>query len=422
MRGTGGRLAVLIGGSALAMGGWGAVLPYLYGDVAQARGLGGLAAAGTFTAFAVGSLLTAPLAGRLADTRPPARVAAGARLLMLVGIVALALGRSVGQIWGAAALAGAGFAAAQPAVQVLLLEWSPPSRRREVFAWQFIANNVAIAIGGLAGGFLVSLDSPTGALPVYGIATVAALASAAVVAGVGRRARVAPAAVVGAQVEPAVAAAGVRVRDILAMPALRLLLVLTVLVTLACYAQFDAGLPAYALSTLHVTPALLGVGIAVNCVLVSVLTAPVVRATQHQDGPALLARCATIWIGCWLLLAVPMVVSVGPGALLVAGLAAFAVGETMLAPVLAPLAARLAPEGSAGRALGAVTGAQTAANAVGPALSGALLALHLPGGFIVLQVLCCLASVALARRLGRALRGPQRALPAAPMALPAAAR
>lgn len=394
MQRTSGRLVVLIVGSALAVGGWGAVLPYLYGDISTARGLGGLAAAGTFTAFALGSLVAAPIAGRLADTRPPTLVSAGASLAMAAGTVALALSDTVYGIWTAAAATGAAFAVGQPAVQVLLLEWSPADRRRDIFAWKFIANNVGIAGGGLAGGFLVTLDRPDGVRPAYAIAVLAAVAGAGLVASVGRRGRV-------ACPEPVVSGSLVTV---LRTPAMQTLLGVTFLLMLACYAQLDAGLPAYALSALHVKPSLLGTAVAINCVLVSVLTAPVVRATRHRDSATLLATCATVWIGCWLLLGLPMVISVGTTAMMIGGFGGFAVGETMLSPVLSPLAARLAPTGSAGRALGVVTGAQTAAQAIGPALSGALFALHLPAGFIVLQIACCLASIALATRLGRLLR------------------
>jgi hypothetical protein len=60
----------------------------------------------------------------------------------------------------------------------------------------------------------------------------------------------------------------------------------------------------------------------------------------------------------------------------------------------------LAPAGAVGRTLAAMNGAQTAATALGPGLSGVLLGLGAPAGFIALQVLCCLLAVIGARRLG----------------------
>ncbi len=43
-------------------------------------------------------------------------------------------------------------------------------------------------------------------------------------------------------------------RAVLRAPGVRWMLAVTVLLMLACYAQFDSGLPAYVLSVLHVAP------------------------------------------------------------------------------------------------------------------------------------------------------------------------
>ena len=102
-----------------------------------------------------------------------------------------------------------------------------------------------------------------------------------------------------------------------------------------------------------------------------------------------------------LLLGVPMLHRQWAAALVVAGYATFAVGETVLAPVLTPLAATLAPEGAAGRTLAALNGAQTLATAVGPGLSGVLLAAGVPAGLVALQLACCVVSVVGAARLRR---------------------
>lgn len=393
MRGSGGRLAVLIGGSSLAVVGYGAVLPYLYADIADARGFGGTAAAGMYTAFALGSLLATPAAGRLADRRDPATVAALARVLVAGAVALLAFAPNVALIWLAAGLYGAAVAATQPAVQVLLLAWTPEHRRRDVFAWQFIGSNLALAVGGLLGGFVVDLSSAAGVRPIFYIAIVADVLSAALVQAIAHSGRSGSAAVAGAVQEQT------GYRDLLRRPAVRWLLAVTVLLTLACYAQYESGLPAYALGALHVSPRVLGVAVAVNAVLVAVLTGPVVAATRRHDPASLLAACAGLWVGCWLLLGMPLLHVGSAAGLVVAGFAAFSVGETMLSPVLTPLAAELAPPGASGRALAAVSGATTLATAVGPALSGVLLALHAPGGFIALQLACCVGAVALTPRL-----------------------
>jgi hypothetical protein len=54
-----------------------------------------------------------------------------------------------------------------------------------------------------------------------------------------------------------------------------------------------------------------------------------------------------------------------------------------------------------------MNGAQTLATAVGPGLSGLMVGLGLPEGFIAMQVLCCVVSIFGARRLGR-VTAPRR--------------
>jgi MFS family permease len=379
----------------------------MYGDIADARGFGGAAAATTFSAIAVGSLLAAPLAGRWADRNNPVRVAAGARVALALAVLALGFANSVATVWLAAAAVGAAVAVSQPAVQVILLAWTDERRSRDVFAWQFIGMNLALAVGGLIGGFVVNLDSPTGTRPIYLIAAVGAALSAVAVGAVGRGAHC-------TSVDVDADADEVGVRQLLRRPAIRWLLIVTIAITLACYAQYESGLPAYALGSLHISPKVLGTAVALNAIAVAVLTKPIVSATRRHSPTTLLAVCATVWIGCWLLLGLPLLGLAGGGFGTIAvlgGYTSFSIGETMLAPVLSPLAAELSPDGATGRTLAAVTGATTLATAVGPAISGVLLALHLPTGFIVLQLGCCLATIAAARRLATVRRATTLAHP-----------
>ena len=396
MKGNRGRLAVLIIGSALASAGYGAVLPYLYTDIATTRGLGGLAAAMTFTAFALGSLVAAPFAGRLADGRSPVLVAASSRLALAVAMIALGWAANAPAVWLASAAVGAAVATTQPAISVLLLAWTPEERTRDVFAWQFIGLNLALAVGGLVGGLTVNLATPAGTRPIYIFAALAALASSVAVFASGRGRRSTSVAD-----EPA---ESITYRALLRIKPIRWLLVITALLDLACYAQYDSGLPAYAIGALHVAPSTLGIGVALNALVVAALTGPVVVLTRRYSPTTLLASCAALWVVCWLVFGAPLLMSgIGSGAV-VLGYVAISFGETVMAPVLNPFAAALAPEGAVGRTLGAVAGATTIATAVGPALSGVLLALGVPVLFIALQLLCCLGAAWFALRLGRLVR------------------
>ncbi|MDQ2958248.1 MAG: hypothetical protein M3Y42_14945, partial [Actinomycetota bacterium] len=239
--------------------------------------------------------------------------------------------------------------------------------------------------------------------PVYLLAAGAALLSAAIVAVADRGTHTGAGA--GAIERPS----GARgYADLLGSQPIRWLLGIAVLITLACYAQFDAGLPSYVLTSTSVGAPLLGGAVAINAVLVAILTGPVVAYTRRRRGTSLLATCALLWVGCWVIFGLPLVIGGHDSAFVVLGFAALSVGETMMAPILSALAVSLAPAGATGRSIAAVTGAGTVATAVGPILSGALLALGLPALFIGLQILCCVAAGVAAVRLGQVM-SPQAA-------------
>jgi MFS family permease len=354
-------------------------------------------AAGTFTAFAVGSIAAAPVAGWLADKSNPTIVAVLARVGLALTIAALAVAGGPLTIWLAAAAFGVTYALAQPAIQVILLARTPASRRRDVFAWQATAINLGLAGGAALGGWLVDLSSQTAMRPVYAIAAIAALASAAIVGISGRGAY--------AEMSGREVAETVSYVAVLAQRQIRWLLGIAVLITLACYAQYDSGLPAYILDATTVQPPVLGIAVAINALLVALLISPVVAFTRSRRGTSLLALCAVIWIGCWLVFGLPLLVHGYDNAFVIVGFASISFGETMMAPILSALGATLAPEGAVGRTMAAVTGATTVATAIGPILASALLGVGLPAGFIALQILFCLAAALASVRLGRMMSG-----------------
>ncbi len=149
------------------MGGWGAVLPYLYADIASARGLGGAAPRPARSPPSRSARCSPRRSPGGWPTPAAGAVAAAAR----AGdgrsrVVALALGRAADR--GLAGRRGRRRRLRRRAARragAAARRRPRPAARRDVFAWQFIANNVGIAIGGLVGGLLVVLDSPTGVLP-----------------------------------------------------------------------------------------------------------------------------------------------------------------------------------------------------------------------------------------------------------------
>jgi MFS family permease len=105
-------------------------------------------------------LLATLVAGGLGDRY-------GRRATMVGGLacstVAYGLYPFVHQAWHAlvlAALAGAGIGTWLTMQSTLLAAMTPPDLRHLAFAWQRVAANVGLGLGGFAGGLLVTTDRP----------------------------------------------------------------------------------------------------------------------------------------------------------------------------------------------------------------------------------------------------------------------
>jgi MFS family permease len=398
---AGTRLVTIIGASAFDSFGYGVALPFLYVDIARARGLGATSAALALISLAVGALLGTAVAARTTDRYSPKLVATAGRLAAGLGMLALGYAADAPAVWAAAAAYGAADAMALPAVQLMLLAGVRPTRGRDVFAWEFVAMNLALAAGGLVGGALVDL-SGRGGHRIYLVAAAASVTSAAALLAVGGDRRREHSTVEAPRTSPA---------RVIAVPAVRRLLGITALMTLAYYAQFSSGMPAFALTSLHASAGLLSIGIATNAALVAALTGPVIALTRRCRASRLLAAAAALWLLGWAAFAVPLVTPAATGPALIAGYALLSLGETVYSPVLAPYAATVAPTGQTGATLATVNGTATLVTALGPALAAAALSWS-GGGFVTMQIAFCLAAwrVAASSRRHRARR------PAEPLA------
>lgn len=409
------RARLLILASAVAMLGWGTVLPYQYAYAANTRGWGSLAAAAAASLFSVGALLAAPVGGRLADRLSPVAVAVGAKLVAAAGAASLVVAGSPGAFLLGMFVFGVGITAANPAQTVLVLRWvGGGDDRRRVFAWQFTGQALGMAVGAFVAGYVVDLDRPTGMWPAFTTAAAGFVVSALLILLAGRGAPAPAHADVAA--DPAQASGKVATRDALrliwANPALRWTALVTVTLALGFYAQFESGLPAYALTVLSVHETTIGLAAAVNCVVIIALQMVVVRLTAKRSAPALLMVVAAIWTFSWVLLALA---SQAPGlaaALFVTTFGVFAVGETMYAPVLNPLTASLAPQGMVGTTLGIFTALQTGFSAVGPLVAGVVLGAGLGSVFVGLHVVISGLALFAAWRLRRVLGAQPAPAPA----------
>ncbi len=401
--------------------GWGTILPFQYAYVVDARHWGASIGMLTGTLFCVGAVIAAPLAGRLADRYSAGRLAVTVSLLAAVACLGMGLAETAVTFLAGMLLFGAAVTAAAPATQVLVLESVPAEQRRVVFAYQFTSLALGMAVGAFAAGLVVEVDTPHGMWPAFAAAAVGFVLSAVLLAEATRTTSLdAPSGVAqsrpsSAQISPAAGASPDATglagststlrayRHLAANRQVRLLGLVSIALAAGFYAQFETGLPAFALQSLSVDPTIVGTAAAVNCLVIVGLQWLVVRLTGNSHGAGLLAVVGTIWVASWLLLEAALFVSPQVASVMfVVAFAIFAVGETMYAPILSPLTAAVAPEGMVGTTLGALAALRTGISAVGPLVAGVLLAFDLPHVFVIGHVVINAVAIVLALRLLRA--------------------
>jgi MFS family permease len=404
------RARLLVLASTVSMLGWGSILPYQYAYAANTRDWGGLVAAGAASLFSIGALAAAPIGGRLADRFDPARVAVIAKVVAAAATAFLIVAGTPALFLAGMFVFGAGITAAQPAQTILVLRWVGAEDRRRVFALLFTGAAVGMAIGAFTAGYLVDLTAIDGMWPAFATAALGFLISAGLISIAGRGA---PADEVPTPEDAPGASTGSAIRVILGTPALRWTAVITVTLALGFYAQFESGLPAYAITVLGLPARTIGTASAVNCLVIVVLQMAVVKWTAKRSAPSLLVAVGSIWVLSWLLLAASSVVPALAGTMFVVVFGVFAVGETMYAPVLNPLTASLAPSGMVGTTLGIFAALQTGVSAAGPMLAGVALSSGRGSLFVAVHVGISLVAVFAALRLRSLLAGSRASQPGA---------
>lgn len=401
------RSMMVVLAGAVSMLGWGAVLPYQFAYAANTRGWGTLVAAAASSLFSIGALVAAPVGGRLADRVSPVRVAVVAKIVAALASLALLRAGTPAVFFAAMFVFGVGMTAAQPAQSVLVLRWSGATDRRKVFALAFTGSSVGMAIGALLAAQVVDLRRVDGMSDAFLMAAVGFVVSAALLALAGRGDATLRSSGRGVEDDEGSAPAlsgWTAIATLARIPALRWVAIVTVAIALGFYAQFESGLPAFALTFLDVPARTIGTAAAVNSLVIVVLQMVVVKMTAKRDPASLLIAVGLVWVLSWGILAVAMRTPALAATLFVTTFGVFAVGETLFAPVLNPLSASLAPEGMVGTTLGLLAALQTGVSAAGPLLAGLALGAGHGTTFVVVHLGISVAAVTSAVRLRTVLR------------------
>jgi len=393
-------------GTALSAFGNGFTVPFTFVYVSQVRGFGAGTAGAVLAIFAVAALLVLPFTGRAIDRRGPVPVAVAGTVLAAAGALGMGLGGGEGVVIVAAGALGAGVAVMQPALATMIVWCSTTATRSRAFATQFFLNNLGLGVGGLIGGLMVDTAHPSSFTRLFAIEAAMFLVLGAVVATtrIPGTVRIPHISTAGRPDAAASAADGWRalVRD----RAMVMVCVLGFVMFFACYGQFESGLSAFAIQVSHISPAMLGVALAANTMMIVVAQFAVLRLVEYRRRSRVIALVGLVWTGAWLLAGVSGLEQ-GSHAVAVAAIistyALFGLGEAMLAPTVNPLVADLAPARLVGQYNSAFALVKQLALALGPAVAGVITAVHAYDGYIAMLALCSLAISVTALRMSRHL-------------------
>ncbi|WGX99253.1 MFS transporter [Nocardioides sp. L-11A] len=378
--------------------GRGLTLPFTLIYLHEVRGFE-LGLSGTLMALiaVVGFLVTGP-GGALVDRY-------GARAVLLVGIAAMIAGNLIlafATTPAVAALAlvlvGFNFGVSWPAFNSLIAAVVTGDLRQQYFGINFALVNLGIGVGGVVGGLFADVDRPSTFTAIFVGDAVSGLVPLALLLGPLRHVHgraTAP--------EDGTTPATVGYLTILKQPAVRWLTLLTFVGTFIGYGQHEAGFPGFARQAAEVSTRTIGLAFAVNTVVIVVLQFSVLNRIKRHLRTRVMVAMAAIWAVAWGILGLAGVVPGGGVAIagVLAYMAVFALGETLLQPTVPAMANDLATDHTRGR-YNAITAAAFQGGAVaGPVVAGFLLQHDLAPAYIAVMVAGCVAIAVMALILER---------------------
>jgi MFS family permease len=350
-----------------------------------------LAVAGLASATAAGCALLATLvAGSAADRRGP-------KATMVAGLgcstLAYALYPYVSRGWQAlavAALAGTGIGTWLTMQSSLVAMLTPPELRHMAFAWQRVAANVGLGLGGFAGGMIVTTGRPATFTALFW------LNAATFVVYAGFLARI-PAA-------SAPPAARRDYRDVFADRVFLRFAALNLAFVAAAVSLLNALLPVFAKNQAHVSERVIGALFLLNSLAVIALQVRVARAVEGRRRMAALAAMGLLWAAAWLLVATAPAAggASAAAAVLTAAILVFSLAECVHDAVQGPLVSDLAPPELLPRYLAVAGFSWQLGFIAGPAVGALILAARPTALWLVAAVICA-AGGGYALRLDRSL-------------------
>ena len=386
-------------GGVLNSFGNGVVFPFLAIYFSEVKGLGIEVAGIAIAVSAVMQLLAVLALGPLID-RVGARATLGAGLvLQALGFGLLPLVSEPWHAYALMALEGVGSAAFWPSQSTLLSRLTPPARRHAAFAQQRVTMNLGVGLGGLTGGLIASVDSPTSFTVLFVFDALTFLAYVGVLFVIRDPGG-----------EPSTAEGGSYL-DVLRHRVFLGLWTLNFLFVAAGYSLFNL-LPPFVREESGVSERQIGAIFFVNTIVIVLAQLPISRAIEGKRRMRALALMPLLWAAAWLLVDASGYWLEATAAFVAVAFAAavLGVGECFHGPAHQALVADLASDRLRGRYFSVHSASWGLGGAVGPAVGGFLLAVA-PFALWPLAAAVCVLAAAGALALERAVPPRHRRIP-----------
>jgi MFS family permease len=317
--------------------------------------------------------------------------------------------------FAANALVGVGHAAFWPANQSLIAAILPEERRQRYFGLSFTLLNAGIGVGGLAGAAYVHVGDPSTFQSLYLADAFSFVVPLVLLAWPLRH--------VGNGTAAHAAEPG-SYREVLADRVFLRLLVLSLVSSFVGYGMMEAGWTAFARTVADASTGVIGVAFAANTATIVLLQLVVLRLIEGRRRTRLIALLACVWAAAYVVMGLAGLApgTTGAAVLLVASMAVFALGETLLSPVAPALTNALAPDRLRGRYNAVASTAFQVGAIAAPVTAGFLLGAGSAAVFVVVLIAGCgvlaVAALRLERHLPASVNGVRGAVVPEPGADP----
>ena len=332
-----------------------------------------------------------PLIGILIDKYGGRIVLIFGLFIKASGVFALAFVESKMQVIAVATLIAMGDAANWPAQTVCLTRMVKEEARQKVFAFNFMALNLGIGIGGVISSLIVTAGKLSTYQHLYLLDSITYLIYASFAISLPTW--------VGKRIDKEDKQTG-SYREVFKNKELMKLSRASVLLVLFGYSSVSAGLPLFITTVLGASPKWLGLIWAANCFGIILMQAPMLRWLEKHSPTKTLTYVGVIWAVSWILIAICFVtpwILVLP--LQITSSVVFGIGETIWSPTIPTVVNQLIPDHIRGRSNALMSLQWGTAGVLGAPLAGFLFDADLAKLWVALMIIGCLLPVPLIRRV-----------------------